>query len=298
MSKNREILDALAPAKGTDWKEKLNERRKNKAWMRKSRDIVFDILDALQEKGMTQKDLAKLLEVSPQTVSKTLSGKENISLETIARYEEVLGISLIHTGLQKSWETAVEKEHKEYVYFPVLFNSQPSKQNNGITIFQFTDKNGISHLLGDNRHERSCNVQVRLESINEVSFSIFTNKYDETSSKDIQLGISNSVAIDTGNNTAKLTFGVIYSLHDYTIMECVYDFVFSVDYLQSLIDHKPDGSIEIKEIMPHLLSVALGTMRGILVVKTAGTSISRIHIPMIDILQLSNLTKLNKTQSE
>lgn len=290
MSKNREILDALAPAKGTDWKVKLNERRKNKAWMSKSMDIVLDILDTLQEKGMTQKDLAKLLGVSPQTVSKTLSGKENISLETIVRYEEVLDISLIHTGLNKTERTTEENKHKEYVFFPVLLNSQPAKEDNGITISQFTGKKDISHLFGDNsRHERNCDVQINLDSINEVSFSIFTNKCDVSNVKDIQLGISNSVAIDTGNNTVKLTFGVIYSQHNDTIMDCVYDFIFSVHYLQSVIGLTSNGSVEIKDIMPDLLSVALGTMRGILVVKTAGTLISRFQIPMIDITQLNGL---------
>ena len=39
--------------------------------------------------------------------------------------------------------------------------------------------------------------------------------------------------------------------------------------------------------MPHFLSVAAGTMRGILVVKTAGTNLSKYPLPMIDGNQLS-----------
>lgn len=43
--------------------------------------------------------------------------------------------------------------------------------------------------------------------------------------------------------------------------------------------------------MPHLLNVAVGTMRGILVVKTAGTNFSKYPLPMIDVNQLnSNLS--------
>lgn len=133
MSNNREILNSLAPSRSTNWKEKLDERRKNKAWIRKSMDIALDILDALQEKSMTQKQLAQLLGVTPQTVSRTLSGKENLSLETIVRYEEILGISLIHTGLQKEEKVVIEKE---YVFLPISFNSRLSQKANSINGYQ------------------------------------------------------------------------------------------------------------------------------------------------------------------
>lgn len=141
MRKNRDILNSLAPENGTNWKVKLDERRKNKAWIRKSMDIVLDILDAIHEQGMTQKDLANQLGVSPQTVSKTLSGKENLSLETITRYEEVLGITLIHTGVQKVENRTVEKE---YVFIPVSFNASPDIQDDGVNFYKDSDINSMS----------------------------------------------------------------------------------------------------------------------------------------------------------
>jgi transcriptional regulator with XRE-family HTH domain len=52
---------------------------------------------ALREKGMTQKDLAEKLNVSPQQVSKIVKGKENLTLETISKLEYVLGVELILT---------------------------------------------------------------------------------------------------------------------------------------------------------------------------------------------------------
>jgi len=44
---------------------------------------------------MTQKKLAKLMGVSPQYINKVVKGKENLTLETITKIEQVLGITLI-----------------------------------------------------------------------------------------------------------------------------------------------------------------------------------------------------------
>lgn len=137
--------------------------------------------------------------------------------------------------------------------------------------------------------EENKTIQMRLESVTEVSFSMSPAKFDENNVQDMQLGFSSAVAIDIEQNSLKLTFGVMYSQHNATIVECVYDFVFSVVDLHLYIEHESGGSIVIKDIMPHFLSVAVGTMRGILVVKSAGTAISKFPIPMVDVNQLNTL---------
>lgn len=58
--------------------------------------VVLRLLDYIDEQCLTQRNLAKLLEVSPQYINKLLRGKElNLKVETILKWENALGITLI-----------------------------------------------------------------------------------------------------------------------------------------------------------------------------------------------------------
>ena len=50
----------------------------------------------MKEQGLTQKALAERMECTQQYVSKILKGKENMSLDTLSKLEDALGISLIY----------------------------------------------------------------------------------------------------------------------------------------------------------------------------------------------------------
>ena len=52
-------------------------------------------LDKMEEMHMTQKHLAELMGCSQQYVSKVLKGQENLSLETMAKIEDCLEISIL-----------------------------------------------------------------------------------------------------------------------------------------------------------------------------------------------------------
>ena len=97
MKRNKENAPrALAKSKSSlDWKSRADYQKKNLAWLKKSVDIALRILDALDNMGMTQAELANRLNVSRQHISKIVKGQENLTLETIARIEEVLGVALI-----------------------------------------------------------------------------------------------------------------------------------------------------------------------------------------------------------
>ncbi|MDO8968801.1 helix-turn-helix transcriptional regulator [Algoriphagus sp.] len=79
----------------SNWKEKVEYRIKNKAWLKKSTRISFRILDALDDKGWNQTDLANALGVSRQQVSKLVKGDNDFKLSTIAKLEEILRIELL-----------------------------------------------------------------------------------------------------------------------------------------------------------------------------------------------------------
>ena len=53
------------------------------------------MLDRMEELEMNQKQLAEKMNCSRQYISKVLKGRENLSLETLAKIENALGISII-----------------------------------------------------------------------------------------------------------------------------------------------------------------------------------------------------------
>ena len=57
--------------------------------------MAIRILLTLRSKGMNQNELAKIMRVSPQQVSKWVKGSENLTFETVSRLEKALDISLM-----------------------------------------------------------------------------------------------------------------------------------------------------------------------------------------------------------
>jgi ribosome-binding protein aMBF1 (putative translation factor) len=98
------------------WKEMAAYKKENRSWLKKSVNIALRILDTLDEKGMTQIELASKLNVSRQQVSKILKGQENLTLETISKLEDVLKVSLITIPEQvEGFDIAENKGRKPLV---------------------------------------------------------------------------------------------------------------------------------------------------------------------------------------
>lgn len=70
-------------------------RKENASWLRWSRQLATTLMGYMQANGMKRADLAARLGVSPQYVSKLLSGTENLSFKSIAHIEEKLGITCL-----------------------------------------------------------------------------------------------------------------------------------------------------------------------------------------------------------
>lgn len=73
--------------------EDVNWRKENESWLRWSRQLAVMLIGYMQDNGMKRADLAARLGVSPQYVSKLLSGTENLSFKSIANIEDKLGIT-------------------------------------------------------------------------------------------------------------------------------------------------------------------------------------------------------------
>jgi|GEM_PF-849150 transcriptional regulator with XRE-family HTH domain len=109
MTDIRKKIEEIAVDDGGKWLKKARYRRANRGWLRKSQNIAIRVLSVLDEKGMQQKELAEAMDVSPQQVSKIVKGKQNLTLQTVSKLEQVLGISLFEIP-RPSFTTKVESK--------------------------------------------------------------------------------------------------------------------------------------------------------------------------------------------
>lgn len=89
-------LGKYASPTPSKWREKLEYRQENKDWLRHSQRIAMLMLDKMEEIGINQKQLAEMMNCSQQYISKVLKGRENLSLETLSKIENVLNIAIFN----------------------------------------------------------------------------------------------------------------------------------------------------------------------------------------------------------
>ena len=97
--KTLEFLEAHQSETPSTFIEDAKWRQENEVWLRWSRGIALSIVDYMQENGLTRSDIANKLGVSPQYVSRILSGSTNFSFKSIAEIERKLGISFIEAAI-------------------------------------------------------------------------------------------------------------------------------------------------------------------------------------------------------
>jgi len=101
MATNKKTLaDLKKDMPKSSFHEKMAFHIENQDWLDKSFEISLTILDAIDEKGWNQSQLAEKLGVSRQRVSKMLKGKENFQLSTLVKLEEVLGVEFVQVDGQ------------------------------------------------------------------------------------------------------------------------------------------------------------------------------------------------------
>jgi len=110
MNKISDRLNALAGSNRSSWLERAKWLEENQSWLKKSGDIALDIMTILRAKKISKTKLSESLGVSPQQMSKWLSGNENMTLSTICKIEEALGYELIQVTDPKELENAFIEE--------------------------------------------------------------------------------------------------------------------------------------------------------------------------------------------
>lgn len=96
MKTNRENLEKLISPERTDTVKRNKERIRNREMLRESQAIALKVLNKLDDLGWSKKRLADEMGILPQQVTKIVSGKENITLETQLKLQKVLNTPIIN----------------------------------------------------------------------------------------------------------------------------------------------------------------------------------------------------------
>lgn len=96
--KRKELLNKLnsiaEPSK--TWLEDAQNRIENRKTLEYSQEIALRILRELRKLNKSQTDLALALGVSKQQVNRWVKGRENFTIDTIAKIDAVLGLHLLN----------------------------------------------------------------------------------------------------------------------------------------------------------------------------------------------------------
>jgi antitoxin component HigA of HigAB toxin-antitoxin module len=92
---NKEKFLNLVSGEDNKTISEVKQRIKNREMLRESQQIAIKVLMKLDELDWTQKDLANAMGVSPQQITKIVSGKENLTIETQVKLQNILDISVL-----------------------------------------------------------------------------------------------------------------------------------------------------------------------------------------------------------
>lgn len=97
---NKEKFMLLVSDRPSGTVERNKERIKNREMLRASQDIALKILNKLDVLNWSKADLAREMNVSPQYISKIVQGKENLTLDTLIKLQNILAIPILATFLE------------------------------------------------------------------------------------------------------------------------------------------------------------------------------------------------------
>lgn len=112
---NKEKFQSLVSRQSNNIVANNKARIKNRARLRAAQDIALKVLDRLDDLNWKQIDLAKQMNVSAQQVNKIVSGRENLTLETIVKLEDVLDISILHSTHDKKQKIEIAEYTTQHV---------------------------------------------------------------------------------------------------------------------------------------------------------------------------------------
>lgn len=138
---NKEKFKSLISKEKTNTVLKNKERIRNRARLRESQDIALKVLNKLDELGWSQRTLAEKLKVTPQQVSKVVRGKENLTLETQVKLQQVLDIPILASYYEKKFQAF---SFDDMLNFDFNVPTYKPEVSSGVPFFKEEFKKGLS----------------------------------------------------------------------------------------------------------------------------------------------------------
>jgi transcriptional regulator with XRE-family HTH domain len=107
--------------------EEVAYREENQAWLDLSAKFALSVRQILRMEQISQTELASRMGVSCAQITKLLSGKENIGLQTIAKVEKALGKRVVKFSIDDEDDAPVQTQ---YVFTQVLCMPSPGRTSN------------------------------------------------------------------------------------------------------------------------------------------------------------------------
>ena len=99
-SKAIRFLEEHQSSVSSKFEEEARWRQENEIWLRLSRSVSLTIIDYMQEHNLSRAEMARMLNISPQYLSRILSGTENFSIKSVAKIEAVIGVPCLLPAAQ------------------------------------------------------------------------------------------------------------------------------------------------------------------------------------------------------
>jgi|GEM_PF-1244654 len=124
-------LIATTSDEKASWLKQADWNKKHELALNDFSTIAIRILSTLKKRNMKQIDLANLLDVKPQALSRIVKGRQNLTLSKIRQIEKALDIRLITVTPEKlhrfQIELALDLRHIEYTQTKIAFEQQIQK---------------------------------------------------------------------------------------------------------------------------------------------------------------------------
>ncbi|MES2386992.1 MAG: helix-turn-helix transcriptional regulator [Bacteroidota bacterium] len=110
-------------SKSKGWLKDALWRQKNRNWLNESHIIAGLVLEALDERGWSQADLAKKMGVSRQAVNKYVRGSYNFTLMQKHKLQDALGIELNAYKAEEEFKAEMERIKAEGLDISTMFHT-------------------------------------------------------------------------------------------------------------------------------------------------------------------------------
>lgn len=141
--------------------------------------------------------------------------------------------------------------------------------------------------------EQDIKVRFGLEALEEQEFKMLSSFPDPLDAGALEARYLIETEIIRSREKVKVTTGVKYSAGERSLCELVISAVFGIAPFTDvvMVDESKKTVSFSKEIVPTLLNIAFGALRGVLYEKTKGTVLAAFPLPLIPLPELVEMNR-------